>query len=391
MTIFINYMYVILLFHLSSGCKRSRHEDDGNPIAEASSSSSPSPSGHPIHSNTPMTSPTTPPLTSQLHQHLHNQQSSSSKNNSDLSVLPQCSLSPSLPPPPPLNSNSPPTSMASPPSAATPPPSGVDLISPGRDLSNNATCRDLLNQSSDRETCEINTQNIKMDRQSPAGSNADSTLPVSAIDTLIRLFPGRRVAVLEAVLLHCGSDVLRAIQTLLYSAPMEHNSSNTNGSLQSVVNGLESPISTLHNRINSHRMPMNGNHNHRSRTPPSQLHLPPQSQQRSPEPQRPYDFFQDPNGMLRAPPFNPLTQSTLGRFPYSPHHAFLGLPYSPFLTHRPEYYPPLNLSAHQPSVPPPLSPSSVHSTYPNMPRSSASPGTHDQSPSPSSLQDPDSD
>ena len=315
------------------------------------------------NTQTPLSSPPTPPP--------------------GTSHLPPLSSSPPLPPPPPLNSRSPHTNLASPPSASSPPSSAADL--------NSSSTHDLSNANSERD-CEENPERlvIKTDPLSPSTSDGSQTQ--QALDTLIRLFPGRRIPVLEAVLLHSGGDVLKAIQTLLYSHSLEQNGNSNSGlnsspsSLQSESLTTSTPSRTPQNRISA----SNGN-NFRSRTPPSQLPPPPSatSVQRSPDPPRPYDFFQDPNNMLRAPPFNPLAPSSLGRFPYSPHHAFLGLPYSPFLPPRPEYYPPLNLSAHQ-SVPPPLSPSTGNSSYQIMSHSS-SPTPNDTSLSPSSAQDPDSD
>ena len=341
-----------------SACKRPRSEEDSNPTAESNSSLSPTPAPSTSHSHTPLTSPMSPP--------------------SHLPPLPLAS-SPLLPPPPPLNSTSPHTSLASPPTAASPHHSATDLNSSSHELN-----------TSERDSEEPESQVIKTDRQSPCDLDTSQTSQSGgAIDTLMKLFPGRRVPVLEAVLIHCGGDVLRAIQTLLYSSPVDSYINGNNSVSSNAEAGNGETASPSQNRV-TNRNPGLENSGTRSSFPPlpQAPPPPPPTVDRSPEP-RHYDFFQDPNSMLRTPPFNPLAPSALGRFPYSPHHAFLGLPYSPFLPPRPDYYPPLNLSAHQP-VPPPLSPS-AQSNYPPVPHSSSSPPPQDQSPAPSSAPDPDSD
>ncbi|XP_018007717.1 sialidase-like [Hyalella azteca] len=366
----------------SRASKRARSDDEVGATDEGVTKSSPTDhqavqSSRACHS--PLVSPSSIPS--------HAQESSDAQS---LAMLPALSSSGSpLPPPPPLNSTSPHTNLASPPSAATPPShpcsssSSLEAHSSIRDLTN-STRKDPPRDHRTFETVDSSAGSfqVKVDRSSPNIADSSQNQSSNALDTLMRLFPGRRVPVLEAVLLHSGGDVLRAIQTLLYS------SGTTESSDTGYKNGNETAADNLNinSRLNQRVVADSRNV---TRSSPSHLPPPPPTIQRSPEPHRPYDFFQDPNNMLRSPAFSPLSTSSLGRFPYS-HHAFLGLPYSPFLHPRPEYYPPLNLSAHQP-IPPPLSPTSVHSSYPLLHHTSTSPLPNDQSLSPSSTHEQDSD
>lgn len=175
------------------------------------------------------------------------------------------------------------------------------------------------------------------------------------METLVRLFPGRKVQVLEAVLLRCGGDVLRAIQTLLYALPPTTMTQTHS----------QPHLATHENNNNTDTHPRHPIHH------PPIHHTPRPSPPRSPE--RHHDIFPDP-AALRASAFAPLGPPALSRFPYPPPHALMGLPYPPFMPPRPEYYPPLNLSSHT---------ASLLTAHP------PSPPPRDLSVSPTSQQDPD--
>ncbi|XP_063879617.1 doublesex- and mab-3-related transcription factor A2-like [Scylla paramamosain] len=174
---------------------------------------------------------------------------------------------------------------------------------------------------------------------SPPAPSGDET-KLSSMETLVRLFPGRKVQVLEAVLLRCGGDVLRAIQTLLYALPPTTTHQPPAGHPHHASHH-ENNNNTDQNQHQRHPL----HHHH------SQIHHTPQprpSPPRSPE-ARHHDLFPDP-AALRASAFAPLGPPALSRFPYPPPHALMGLPYPPFMHPRPEYYPPLNLSSHTASL-----------------------------------------
>ncbi|XP_066938676.1 doublesex and mab-3 related transcription factor 3, truncated-like [Macrobrachium rosenbergii] len=211
---------------------------------------------------------------------------------------------------------------------------------------------------------------------SPTTANAQDVAKLSSMETLVRLFPGRKVQVLEAVLLRCGGDVLRAIQTLLYALP-----ASTAGSTPS-THSSHTTTSPHHQHHHHHHHESNNNDQHQHQQHPLahhhlQHHHHPQHQRpsppRSPE-LRHHDLVPDPVA-LRASAFAPLTPPSLARFPYPPPHALMGLPYPPFLPPRPDYYPPLNLSSHT---------ASLLAAHP-----SASPPPRDLSVSPTSQADPD--
>lgn len=199
---------------------------------------------------------------------------------------------------------------------------------------------------------------------SPPASGAADAAKLTSMETLVRLFPGRKVQVLETVLLRCGGDVLRAIQTLLYALPPA-------SSAPSPTHAPAAPHPHAHHENNNnHEQP----HHPPPPLPPPHHHHAHQraSPPRSPE-LRHHDLLPD-SAALRASAFAPLTPPSLARFPYPPPHALMGLPYPPFLPPRPEYYPPLNLSSHTASL---------------LAAHHSSPPPRDLSSSPTSQPDPD--
>lgn len=158
-------------------------------------------------------------------------------------------------------------------------------------------------------------------KSSSSGSRGD---PSGALDTLVRLFPGRRTQLLEAVLSRCDGDTLKAIQTLLNASPSIFSTHDS-----SAGGGLDGCLEAVHN-----------NHSSTPTTPTFSLNgrqTPTSTPTRSP-------IIEPPHPL--ASPFSTLPPPTLGRFSYPHPHPFMGLPYPPFLHPRPEYYPPLNLAAH---------------------------------------------
>ncbi|XP_071552530.1 uncharacterized protein [Panulirus ornatus] len=172
-----------------------------------------------------------------------------------------------------------------------------------------------------------------------AGSGEGSKM--NSMETLVRLFPGRKVQFLEAVLLRCGGDVLRAIQTLLYALPPTSTPPLSHTSHPHHPHHHENNNNEQQQQHQPHPLHHHHHHHHHQ---PQQRPSPP----RSPE-LRHHDLLPDP-AALRASAFAPLTPPSLARFPYPPPHALMGLPYPPFLPPRPEYYPPLNLSSHTTSL-----------------------------------------
>ena len=132
----------------------------------------------------------------------------------------------------------------------------------------------------------------------------------SALETLVRLFPGRKTDLLESVLTQCKGDALKAIQMLLYISP-------------------SSPQSPA---------PPSANVESSSIKPPAAF--------QSIEDQLPPPCHTPEHPVASLPFPNP----ALSRFTYQAPHPFM---YPPFLPTRPEYYPHLNLSASGVSMLPP--------------------------------------
>ncbi|KAL7643949.1 UNVERIFIED_CONTAM: hypothetical protein RMT77_005960 [Armadillidium vulgare] len=179
---------------------------------------------------------------------------------------------------------------------------------------------------------------------SGTSSSLESARPSSssdptALETLVRLFPGRRKQLLEAVLLRCDGDALKAIQTFLNASPhqfqTEHKSSNEENSER---NGFKESV---YPHSSSTPTPPNFSLNGRQ-TPSS-------TPTRSPIEHRP-DIIHEHHQQLTSP-FAGLPPPTLGRFSYPHPHPFMNLHYSPFLHPRPDYYSPINLAAHGVSNP----------------------------------------
>ncbi|XP_064117806.1 LOW QUALITY PROTEIN: doublesex- and mab-3-related transcription factor A2-like [Macrobrachium nipponense] len=259
----------------------------------------------------------------------------------------------------------------------TPPQPTTEVSSANRDHPSDDDEPERPTKAARRETDE--------DDEDPAVSptttgSAQDMAKLSSMETLVRLFPGRKVQVLEAVLLRCGGDVLRAIQTLLYALPAA--SAAGGGSTPSTHSSHTTTSPHYHHH---HHESNNNNDQHQHQQHPlahhhlHHQHHPQQhkgsSPPRSPPELRHHDLVPDPVA-LRASAFAPLTPPSLARFPYPPPHALMGLPYPPFLPPRPDYYPPLNLSSHT---------ASLLAAHP----SASSPPPRDLSVSPTSQADPD--
>ncbi|XP_047496517.1 protein expanded-like [Penaeus chinensis] len=201
---------------------------------------------------------------------------------------------------------------------------------------------------------------------SPPASAAADAAKLTSMETLVRLFPVRKVQVLETVLLRCGGDVLRAIQTLLYALPPATSAPSPTHATPAAPHHLAHHENNNNHEQPHHQPPSLPHHHHHHHA--HQRSSPP----RSPE-LRHHDLLQD-SAALRASAFAPLTPPSLARFPYPPPHALMGLPYPPFLPPRPEYYPPLNLSSHTASL---------------LAAHHSSPPPRDLSSSPTSQPDPD--
>ena len=183
-----------------------------------------------------------------------------------------------------------------------------------------------------------------------------SNTPPPGMDTLVRLFPGRKTQLLETVLSRSGGDVLRAIQTLLYTPP----------SIGSTPPPL--PLAPSNNHL-SHSHENNNNTSANNRTTPEHHQNNNASINRTPPPNelRHHELLQE-QAALRASAFAPLGPPGLARFAYPPPQAFMGLPYPPFLHPRPDYYSPLNLASHSPALHhTPPSPIREHSLSPSSP------------------------
>ena len=189
------------------------------------------------------------------------------------------------------------------------------------------------------------------------GNRSDSPSP--GMDTLQRLFPGKKSQILESVLLKSGGDVLRAIQTLLYTPPQSTSSTPPllipNSQHLSLPHEPNNNNNTSPNSVTPEHNPhSNSNGNTNNRTPP-------------PSDLRHHELLQE-QAALRASAFAPLGPPGLARFGYPHPQAFMGLPYPPFLHPRPDYYSPLNLASHSPALHhTPPSPIREHSLSPTSP------------------------
>ena len=135
-----------------------------------------------------------------------------------------------------------------------------------------------------------------------------------ALQTLLRLFPNKKPQFLETILSTCNGDGIRAIQTLLNNSPLTEYSKTYDELLKPRE---KSQIATPGNQpeeANGHTVARLEEQN--------------------------FEYFAEQT--LTSPFIN----SHLMRLQYPPPHPFLNFPYHSFLQSRPDYYPPLNLSAH---------------------------------------------